>query len=146
MLGDIQVIFTAGLPYLFPLYWRMEWQPTPVFLPGESHGQRSLAGYSQQGCKESDTIECLTLTSPIHLFTSALVRHYYTTEVCVCPILKPLCQHFVSFSTVAGPSCTKFPQQLWSQFWAQAERSSNNKCFVCSCSVFVITLLLLIVS
>ena len=31
-----------------------EWQPTPVFLPGESHGQRSLAGYSPWGCKESD--------------------------------------------------------------------------------------------
>ena len=31
-----------------------EWQPTLVFLPGESHGQRSLAGYSPQGCKESD--------------------------------------------------------------------------------------------
>ena len=28
-----------------------EWQPTPVLLPGESHGQRSLAGYSPQGCK-----------------------------------------------------------------------------------------------
>ena len=37
------------------------WQPTPVFLPGESHGQRSLAGYSPQGCKESDTTERLTL-------------------------------------------------------------------------------------
>ena len=32
--------------------WRRKWQPTPVFLPGESHGQRSLAGYSPQ---ESDT-------------------------------------------------------------------------------------------
>ena len=32
-------------------------QPTPVFLPGESHGQRSLAGYGPQGCKESDTTE-----------------------------------------------------------------------------------------
>ena len=31
-----------------------EWQPTPVFLPGESHGQRSLAGYSPWGHKESD--------------------------------------------------------------------------------------------
>ena len=31
--------------------------PTPVFLPGESHGQRSLAGYSPQGRKESDTTE-----------------------------------------------------------------------------------------
>jgi len=33
--------------------WRRAWQPTPVFLPGESHGQRSLVGYS----KESDTTE-----------------------------------------------------------------------------------------
>ena len=35
--------------------WRRAWQPTPVFLPGESHGQRSLAGYSTWGHKESDT-------------------------------------------------------------------------------------------
>ena len=33
------------------------WQSTPVFLPGESHGQRSLAGYSPWGCKESDMTE-----------------------------------------------------------------------------------------
>ena len=37
--------------------WRSAWQPAPVFLPGESHGQRSLAGYSPQSCKESDTTE-----------------------------------------------------------------------------------------
>ena len=36
--------------------WRREWQPTPVFLPGESHGRRSLVGL-----KESDTTERLTL-------------------------------------------------------------------------------------
>ena len=37
------------------IFWRRE--PTPVFLPGESHGQRSLAGYSPWGHKESDTTE-----------------------------------------------------------------------------------------
>ena len=36
---------------------RKKWQPTPVFLPGESHGQRSLADYSPWGHTESDTIE-----------------------------------------------------------------------------------------
>ena len=36
-----------------------EMQPIPVFLPGKSHGQRSLAGYSPWGCKESDTTEQL---------------------------------------------------------------------------------------
>ena len=37
--------------------WRREWQLTPVFLPGESHGQRSQAGHSSGGSKESDTTE-----------------------------------------------------------------------------------------
>ena len=35
--------------------WGRKWQPTPVFLPGGVHGQRSLVGYSPWGCKESDT-------------------------------------------------------------------------------------------
>ena len=35
--------------------WRRAWQPTPVFWPGESHGQRSLGGYNPWGQKESDT-------------------------------------------------------------------------------------------
>ena len=37
--------------------WRREWQPTLVFLPEKSHGQRSLVGYSPKGCKEADTTE-----------------------------------------------------------------------------------------
>ena len=37
--------------------WSRKWQPTPVSLPGESHGQRSLAGYSPWGHKESDVTE-----------------------------------------------------------------------------------------
>ena len=37
--------------------WRTAWQPPPVFLPGESLRQRSLAGYSPQGHKEEDTTE-----------------------------------------------------------------------------------------
>ena len=36
---------------------RRAWQPTPVFLPGESHEQRSLVGYSPWGCKEWDMTE-----------------------------------------------------------------------------------------
>ena len=39
-----------------------KWLPTPVFLPGEFHGQRSLVGHSPWGCKESDTTEQLTLS------------------------------------------------------------------------------------
>ena len=42
--------------------WRRNWQPTPIFLPGKSHGQRSLVGYSRWGRKELDTTERLTHT------------------------------------------------------------------------------------
>ena len=40
-------------------FWRRQWHPTLVLLPGKSHGQRSLVGYSSWGCKESDTTERL---------------------------------------------------------------------------------------
>ena len=40
--------------------WRREWLPTPIFVPGEFHGQRSLVGHSPWGHKELDTIEQLT--------------------------------------------------------------------------------------
>ena len=44
-------------PWVGKIPWRRAWQPAPVFLPGESHGQRSLAGYSSWGLKETDTTE-----------------------------------------------------------------------------------------
>ena len=44
--------------------WRSKWLHTPVFLPGESHGRRSLMGYSPWGRKELDTTEGLTLLQP----------------------------------------------------------------------------------
>ena len=44
-------------PWVRKAPWRRKWQPTPIFLPGESHGQRSLVGYSPWGHKESDTTE-----------------------------------------------------------------------------------------
>ena len=46
-------------PWVRKIPWRRKWQPTPVFLPGKPHGQRSLVGYSPQGSKESDTTEQL---------------------------------------------------------------------------------------
>ena len=40
-------------PWVGKIPWRRSWQPMPVFLPGESHGERSLVGHSPSGCKES---------------------------------------------------------------------------------------------
>ena len=44
-------------PWVGEIPWRRAWQPTAVFLPGESHGQKSPAGYSSQGHTESDMTE-----------------------------------------------------------------------------------------
>ena len=44
-------------PWVGKIQWRRKWQPTPVFLAGESHEQRSLMGYGPEGRKESDTTE-----------------------------------------------------------------------------------------
>ena len=51
-------------PWVGNMPWRRAWQPTPVFLPGESHGQRSLAGYSPRGHIELDTPEHLNMHTP----------------------------------------------------------------------------------
>ena len=53
-------------------FWRRKWQPRLVFLPGESHGQRNLAGSSPWGCRESDTTEQLTLSLSICLRCSQM--------------------------------------------------------------------------
>ena len=44
-------------PWVGKIPWKKEWQPTPVCWPGESHGERSLVGYSPRGGKELDTTE-----------------------------------------------------------------------------------------
>ena len=49
-------------PWTRKIPWRRKWQSTPVFLPGKSYGQRSLASYSPWDCKDSDTAEQLNHT------------------------------------------------------------------------------------
>ena len=56
--------------------WRKIWQPTPVFLPRESHGQKSLAGYSPWGCKR---VGHDLVTKPPH--TSYVNRESYPQDV-----------------------------------------------------------------
>ena len=84
--------------------WRRKWQPTPVFLPGESHGQRSLVGYSPWGCKELDTTKWLSL---------------FQWSVCAIYFFD-VCQFFTSFqfSSVQSFSCI----QLFATPWTAARR------------------------
>ena len=51
--------------------WTRKWPPTPVSVPGESHGQRSLVGYSSRDCKESDTTEVT-----LHTHTETDKKHF----------------------------------------------------------------------
>ena len=54
-------------PWAGKIPLRREWQPTPVLSPGECHGQRSLAGYSPWGRKESDMVEGTQHICAIHV-------------------------------------------------------------------------------
>ena len=54
---------------------RRQWQPTPVLLPGKSHGRRSLVGYSPWGHKESDTLSDFTLTFHFHAPEKEMATH-----------------------------------------------------------------------
>ena len=89
-------------PWERKISWRREWQPTPVFLPGKSHGQRSLVGYSPQGCQESDMIKWLSTHMPVD--TKTLIDS-----------LSPL------FSNISFPSCWEITRcylskMLWPAF------------------------------
>ena len=62
-------------PWVWKIPWRRAWQPIPVFLPGESHAQRSLAVYSPWGHKEFDTTEQLSTHATIlnlHVFSPVI--------------------------------------------------------------------------
>jgi len=88
-------------PWVRKIPWRRAWQPTPVFLPGESHGQRSLAGYSPQGHKELDTTEWLSMCA--HTYTHAHILNdnalvslvdFYTQYQCYVNIAMSVCMGY----------------------------------------------------
>ena len=72
-------------PWVGKIPWRRQWLSTPVFLPGESHRQRSLAGYSLWGQKESDTVEWLTHTHTPHI--SPILLNSLQRQSSLCFIL-----------------------------------------------------------
>ena len=78
-------------PWVGKIPWRRSRQPTLVFLPGKSHGQRSLAGYSPWGCKELNTTEWLSMPT---LYNN-LSKHLLRTPV--YQVLVLLCKDFFLF-------------------------------------------------
>ena len=65
-------------PWVRKIPWRRKWQPTPVFLAGISHGQRSLAGYSPWGHEELDTTE---LTTNLENCWSETIQYWSQTSI-----------------------------------------------------------------
>ena len=63
-------------------FWRRQWQTAPVFLPGESHGQRGLVSYSLWVCKESETTKLHTLTHTERSLKSRCQQGHGSSEPC----------------------------------------------------------------
>ena len=63
-------------PWVRKILWRRKWKPNPVFLPGKSHGQGSLAVYSPWGHKESDMTEQLTTHTHTYTHTTTLSSNF----------------------------------------------------------------------
>ena len=76
-------------PWVGKIPWKREWQPTPVFVPGESYREKSLAGYSPRGHKESAITEQLTLPllPSSHVRTDCLLTAAETAGTNVMTVL-----------------------------------------------------------
>ena len=100
--------------------WRRKWQPTPGFLPGECHGQKSLAGYDTWGCKETRLsnshlnlqeyfvkplyniiTRILTSISSTNLDQACLVLPIF---ICVCSLSSTQIYHMYSFLCLPSQS------------------------------------------
>ena len=71
--------------------WRRAWQPIPVFLPGESHGQRSLVGYSPRRCREGHAwsdLACMQAPGRYESWEKVLTWKL-DSALCVCITIKP---------------------------------------------------------
>ena len=78
-------------PWVGKIPWRRKWQPTPVFLPGESHGRRSLVGYSPRGHKESDMTERLHF----HCSYDKILAIFLYCTLLFCVVHSSLCLEFL---------------------------------------------------
>ena len=87
----------GSIPWVGKIPWSRAWQPTPVFLPGEFHGQRSLAGYSPWGHKGSDMTGHLT---------PSLIYIYYILYTYTHTFYEP-------WLALLGPSAWRSAADMW---------------------------------
>ena len=80
ILPNLPKIYTPNLKDTFyPAWklknWRRQWHPTPVLLPGKSHGQRSLVGYSPWGPTDWTQLSDFTFTFHFHALEKEMATH-----------------------------------------------------------------------
>ena len=114
--------------------WKREWQLTPVFLPGEFHGQRSWAGYSLWGRKELDTTEWLTLShtliqelwSACHFSWQSFERSFWHSEV-NCLLWKPKNTHLESALKTEIHACVIIKGLWYTKKWIPQWSMQRNR-------------------
>ena len=99
-------------PWVDKIPWRREWQPTPVLLPGEFHGQRSLAGPSPWGHKESDTTEQITYTLTVY---HVVERIHQTPNSLILPSTHLKHSSFSNFTIITKPQLFQLQDHLSSE-------------------------------
>ena len=108
--------------------WRRAWQRTPVFLSGESHGQRSLAGYSPWGCRVRHNWSDLACMQMHFIYCALYFYYYYICSTSDQQTLDPggwgPCLRGVSMSDTPNP-CPLFLPGPWGRFgtepWAPCD-------------------------
>ena len=91
--------------------WRRKWQSTPGLLPGKSHGQRNLVGYSPWGHKESDTTEPLHFTSLIRSLNSP------SDSTWKLKVLRPMWMKKLLCLCYSLASCVNWELHNWHSIW-----------------------------
>ena len=91
-------------PWVGKIPWRRKWPPTPIFLPGESHGQRSLVCYSPWGRKVLDTTEQLSTAQQRAYSQKSRIKR--ETEKLRCLSFENQCQSRSLLRIVFGPRIT----------------------------------------
>ena len=111
-------------PWVRKIPWRRKWQPTPIFSPGKSHGQRSLAGYNPWDHKESDTTEKLSSYTQLDAWWQCSLR--IKTEECVWGQRATLSLGYVMFRVL--PRCCVHGQEGCCRWEESGLRSSLKYC------------------
>ena len=103
-------------PWAGKIPWGTKWLPTPVFVPEEFHGQRSLEGYSPWGCKELDTTERLINTFTFNLGGNAITVQFSTNDLNFCPSC--ICSGFLLISVSSSMKTAIYLNCiLWCMLW-----------------------------